>query len=187
MAFYWPFAVNFGVNNMQQPYRYSHPFISANNVQQNGVHFKTNNALIKQNGYMRPVQHRPTNIKAHTLPITVSSPILKAEVQMKNELSSNDKSTSSSPDTKSEESFTKTKPFFRPWLKETARNEAATAKTPPACANNNIAILSHNNDKSSDEEEADNRLLAMETMATNLGKSIMGHRCIYCGKMYSRK
>lgn len=27
----------------------------------------------------------------------------------------------------------------------------------------------------------------LELLATNLGKSLAGHRCIYCGKLYSRK
>lgn len=35
--------------------------------------------------------------------------------------------------------------------------------------------------------EEDSRQMAAEVMATNLGKTLVGHRCIYCGKLYSRK
>jgi hypothetical protein len=78
--------------------------------------------------------------------------------------------------------------FFRPWLDNGATDArlngvdvkpAATGagRTPPP-------------EPSSDEDAAhvDQRLLSMEQLATNMGKSAFGgHRCIYCGKMYSRK
>uniref|UniRef100_A0A914UHB0 C2H2-type domain-containing protein n=1 Tax=Plectus sambesii TaxID=2011161 RepID=A0A914UHB0_9BILA len=71
--------------------------------------------------------------------------------------------------------------IFRPW--DDHIDESGAAK--PTCASKKWSTANVHVEPVEGAQTGPQATL--ELLATNLGKSLAGHRCIYCGKLYSRK